>query len=146
MQKVAADLTKVLSPERVLWEPEHLLTYGFDGTPALYGEAGCVTLPKTVGEVAQIVRYAAANQVPVIARGSGTGLSGGSVPVAGGIVLCLAQMDQVLELDPKNLTIRVESGVVTQKVAELADGVGLLYPPDPGFQYDTETILSSALR
>ena len=146
MQKVAADLTKVLSPERVLWEAEHLLTYGFDGTAALYGEAGCVTLPKTVAEVAQIVRYAAANRVPVITRGSGTGLSGGSVPVAGGIVLCLAQMDQVLELDPKNLTIRVESGVVTQKVAELADGVGLLYPPDPGFQYDTETILSSALR
>ena len=132
MQKVAADLTKMLSPERVLWEPEHLLTYGFDGTAALYGEAGCVTLPKTVAEVAQIVRYAAANRVPVITRGSGTGLSGGSVPVAGGIVLCLAQMDQVLELDSKNLTIRVESGVVTQKVAELADGIGLLYPPDPG--------------
>src|SRR6516225_8118675 len=132
MQKVAADLTKVLSPERVLWEREHLLTYGFDGTAALYGEAGCVTLPKTVAEVAQIVRYAAANRTPVITRGSGTGLSGGSVPVAGGIGVCLAQMDQVLGLDPKNLTIQVESGVVTQKVAELADGVGLLYPPDPG--------------
>src|SRR6201987_4546179 len=132
MQKAAADLTKVLSPERVLWEREHLLTYGFDGTAALSGEAGCVTLPKSVAEVAQIVGYAAANRVPIVTRGSGTGLSGGSVPVAGSIVLCLAQMDQVLELDPKNLTIRVESGVVTQKVAELADGVGLLYPPDPG--------------
>jgi Fe-S oxidoreductase len=55
----------VLSPERVLWEPEHLLTYGFDGTAALYGEAGCVTLPKTVAEVVQIVRYAAASKIPV---------------------------------------------------------------------------------
>jgi glycolate oxidase len=99
MQKVVADLTKLLGPERVLWEPEHLLTYGFDGTAALYGEAGCVALPGSVAEVVDIVRYAAANNVPVITRGSGTGLSGGSVPVAGGIVLCLAQMDQVLELD-----------------------------------------------
>jgi hypothetical protein len=54
------------------------------------------------------------------------------VPVPGCIVLCLVQMDRVLELDPKNLTIHVESGVVTQKVAELADDAGLLYPPDPG--------------
>ena len=68
----------------------------------------------------------------MVTRGSGTGLSGGSVPVPGCIVLCLVQMDRVLELDPKNLTIYVESGVVTQKVAELADAAGLLYPPDPG--------------
>jgi glycolate oxidase len=82
--------------------------------------------------VTQVVRYAAQNKIAVVARGSGTGLSGGSVPVPGCIVLCLVQMDRVLELDPKNLTIQVESGVVSQKVTELADGAGLLYPPDPG--------------
>src|SRR6202049_5334429 len=89
MQNVATDLAQMLGIERVLWEQEHLVTYGFDGTAALYGEAGC-------------------------------------------IVLCLVQMDRVLELDPKNLTIHVQSGVVTQKVAELAGAPGLLYPPDPG--------------
>jgi glycolate oxidase len=132
MHKVAADLTRVLGSERVLWEREHLATYGFDGTAALFAQAGCVVLPKTTAEVTQVVRHAAQNKIPVVARGSGTGLSGGSVPVPGCIVLCLVQMDRVLELDQKNLTIHIESGVVTQKVAELADAAGLLYPPDPG--------------
>jgi len=122
----------MLGSERVLWEAEHLATYGFDGTPTLYAEAGCVVLPNTTAEVSQVVRYAAQNKVPVVARGSGTGLSGGSVPVHGCIVLCLVKMDRVLELDQKNLTIHVESGVVTQKITELADAAGLLYPPDPG--------------
>ena len=132
MPKVAADLAQMLGAERVLWEQEHLVTYGFDGTAALYGEAGCVALPKTTEEVSQVVRYAAKHRIPPVTRGSGTGLSGGSVPVPGCIVLCLVQMDRVLELDPKNLTLYVESGVVTQKAAELADAAGLLYPPDPG--------------
>src|SRR5580704_3126575 len=132
MHKVAADLTRLLGSERVLWEAEHLATYGFDGTATLYAEAGCVALPKSTAEVIQVVRYAAQNKIPVVTRGSGTGLSGGSVPVHGCIVLCLVQMDRVLELDQKNLTIHVESGVVTQKVTELADAAGLLYPPDPG--------------
>lgn len=132
MQKIAADLTRMLGSESVLWEPEHLAAYGFDGTPTLYAQAGCVVLPKKATEVAEVVRYAAQNKIPVVARGSGTGLSGGSVPVPDCIILCLAQMDRVLELDEKNLTIYVESGVVTQKVAEVADAAGLLYPPDPG--------------
>ena len=132
MKKVATDLTGKLGQERVLWEREHLVTYGFDGTATLYSEPGCVVLPKTTAEVRQVAEYAAECKIPIVTRGSGTGLSGGSVPIPGCIVLCLAQMDQVLELDPKNLTIHVESGVITQKVAELADAAGLLYPPDPG--------------
>jgi glycolate oxidase len=132
MQKVATDLTGILGQERVLWEREHLVTYGFDGTATLYSEPGCVVLPKTTAEVRQVAEYAAECKIPIVTRGSGTGLSGGSVPIPGCIVLCLAQMDQVLELDPKNLTIHVESGVITQRVAELADAAGLLYPPDPG--------------
>jgi glycolate oxidase len=132
MQNIAAGLAQILGVERVLWEKEDLVTYGFDATATLHGEAGCVALPKTTEEVSRVIRYAAEHRIPVVTRGSGTGLSGGSVPVAGCIVLCLVQMDQVLELDSKNLTIHVESGVVTQKVAELADGAGLLYPPDPG--------------
>jgi glycolate dehydrogenase FAD-linked subunit len=132
MHKIAADLTRMLTPQQVLWEREHLATYGFDGTAALEGTAGCVVLPKSTAEVTEVVRYAAQNRIPVVARGSGTGLSGGSVPVPDCIVLCLVQMDRVLELDQKNLTIHVESGVVTQKVTELAEAAGLLYPPDPG--------------
>jgi glycolate oxidase len=86
----------------------------------------------TVQEVQSVVKYCAAHQIPLVGRGSGTGLSGGSVPVNGCVILCLAQMDKVIELDEKNLTILVECGVITAKVAEIADSVGLLYPPDPG--------------
>ena len=136
MQNVATDLAQMLGGERVLWEQEDLLTYGFDATAALLGEAGCIALPKTTEEVSRVVRYAAKHRIPVVTRGSGTGLSGGSVPVPGCIVLCLVHMDRVLELDSQNLTIHVESGVVTQKVAELADGAGLLYPPGSGFNAD----------
>ena len=132
MNTAAADLTSMLGADRVLTEPEHLAVYGFDGTAALHGNAGCVVFPLTTGEVAEIVKYAAARKVPIVTRGSGTGLSGGSVPCEGCIVLCLVRMDRILELDRKNLTVLVEAGVVTLTVSELADSVGLLYPPDPG--------------
>ena len=84
------------------------------------------------GGVAAVLRVAGQQRVPVVTRGSGTGLSGGSLPVPDCIVLCLVKMDRILELDEKNLTILVETGVITQKIAELADTAGLFYPPDPG--------------
>ena len=132
MTSLAAELTALLDPQRVLHEREHLLTYGFDGTAALRGEAGVVALPRTTEEVAGIVRFAAANKIPIVSRGSGTGLSGGSIPVPNGIVLCLVQMDRLLELDEKNLTALAEAGTITQTIATAAEAAGLLYPPDPG--------------
>ena len=130
--KAVSDLTRMLGRERVLWEREHLVPYSFDATAALCEFPLCVVFPMTTDEVAQILRYACAEKVPVVTRGSGTGLSGGSVPTPGAIVLCLVRMDRVIELDLKNLTILVEPGVVTQKVADLAEAAGLLYPADPG--------------
>jgi len=132
MPNLVADLTTLLEPARVLHCREDLLCYGYDGTAALSGVCAAVAMVQSTGEVAAIVKYAAANRIPIVGRGSGTGLSGGSVPSPGCIVLCLVRMDKVLELDEKNLTILVEAGVVTQKVTDLADSAGLLYPPDPG--------------
>ena len=132
MNSLISDLTALLEPKRVLHAPEDLLTYGFDGTAALSSPATCVVLPETTEEVARVVRHAAEHRVPIVTRGSGTGLSGGSVPVPGGIVLCLVRMDRLLELDERNLTLFAESGAITQKIADAADAVGLLYPPDPG--------------
>ena len=132
MSPHAAALTLILDRARVLTEREDLLTYGFDGTAAMKGEAGIVVLPETVEEVAAIVRCAAERQVPIVSRGSGTGLSGGSVPTADAIVLCLVRMDRILEVDERNLTAHAEAGAITLKIAEAADAVGLLYPPDPG--------------
>ena len=132
MPNLTADLTALLEPARVLHSREDMLAYGYDGTAALSGVPAVVVMVKTVEEVAAIVKYAAANRTPIVGRGSGTGLSGGSVPSMGCIVLCTAQMDKVIELDEKNLTVLVESGCITQKVTDLADSVGFLYPPDPG--------------
>jgi glycolate oxidase len=132
MSPLAAELTILLSPPQVLHEREHLLTYGFDGTAALVGEAGVVVLPQTTEEVVRVVHYAAREKIPIVSRGSGTGLSGGSIPGPSAIVLCLVKMDRILELDEKNLTVLVEAGAITQRIAEAADAAGLLYPPDPG--------------
>jgi len=132
MSSHVAELTAILDSKRVLTEREHLLTYGFDGTAALHGEAGVVVFPQTTEEVTKIVRYAAQEKIPIVSRGSGTGLSGGSIPQPNAIVLCLVKMDRILELDEKNLTILAEAGAITQKITEKADTAGLLYPPDPG--------------
>ncbi len=126
------DLEALLEPSRVLHGKEHLLTYGFDGTAALNEPATCVVLPETSAEVVLVMRYAAEHRIPIVSRGSGTGLSGGSIPVPGGIVLCLVKIDRVLEVDARNLTLLAEAGAITQRIAEEADAVGLLYPPDPG--------------
>ncbi len=132
MPDLVRDLKALVPASRVLSDPEDLLVYGFDGTAALTGEASVVVLPESVEEIVAVVGYASAKGVPIVTRGSGTGLSGGSVPQAGAIVLCLVKLDRILELDERNLTILVETGVITQKVAEAADRAGLLYPPDPG--------------
>jgi glycolate oxidase len=129
MIPLVSDLRALLAPERVLDEPEDLLTYGFDGTAALQGEAGVVVFPQTTEEVAKIVRYAAREKIPIVSRGSGTGLSGGSIPTSDAIVLCLVKMDRVLELDEKNLTVFAEAGAITLQIAEAADAVGSCIRP-----------------
>ena len=132
MTHLVTDLSTLLDSARVLYQPEDLLPYGFDGTAALSAPATCVVFPETTEEVARLVRYAVEHRVPIVSRGSGTGLSGGSVPVPGGIVMCLVRMDRILELDSRNLTLLAETGAITQKITEAADAEGLLYPPDPG--------------
>ena len=126
------ELIALLGPEQVLTKQEDLIPYSFDGTAVLRQQPGCVVFPRTAEEVAGVLRVARAKHIPVVTRGSGTGLSGGSLPTPNCIVLCLVKMDRLLKLDEKNLTMLVEPGVITQKIAELADGEGLLYPPDPG--------------
>ena len=125
-------LRRVVGAEHVLTEAEDVLPYGFDGTAALKARPGVVVFPHTTEEVAACVRLARAAAVPVVTRGSGTGLSGGSVPIAGGIVLCVAQMDRLLELDTQNLTLHAQCGVITKEIDDAAQAVGLFYPPDPG--------------
>jgi glycolate oxidase len=126
-----AALNALLGPERVLTAKEDLIPYAFDGTAALRQLPRVVAFPRDAQDVSAVLKLARQHRAPVVTRGSGTGLSGGSVPVEGAIVLCLVMLDKILELDPRNLTLLAEAGVITQKIFEAADAAGLFYPPDP---------------
>src|SRR5262245_16937937 len=97
----------------VLTEPEDIIPYSFDGTAAVRCQPSCVVMVRNAAEVAAVLEIANERSVPVVTRGSGTGLSGGSVPTPGSIVLCTVRMNRILEIDPANLTILVEPGVTT---------------------------------
>ncbi len=126
------ELQALLGPERVLVSKEDLVPYAFDGTAALKHLPGAVVFPHTTAEVASCVRLARAASVPIVTRGSGTGLSGGSVPLAGALVLCLVKMDRILEIDAANLVLRAQPGVITKDIDDAVAPLGLFYPPDPG--------------
>jgi len=125
-------LSGFLRQDQVLTGREDLLAYAYDGTAMLHQVPACVVLPENTRQVSNVLRLANEARVPVVARGSGTGLAGGSVPVAGGLVLCLARMNRILEVDAGNLTLTAEPGALTQQIAEAASAAGLFYPPDPG--------------
>ena len=127
-----AQLRTFLGPDQVLTEPEDLSVYAFDGTAILHQLPACVLLPDNARQVAQVMALAHREKIPVVTRGSGTGLAGGSVPCPGCIVLCLVQLDKIVELDRRNLVAVVEPGVRTQLLADAAATAGLFYPPDPG--------------
>ena len=126
------ELRAAVAPERVLTEAVDLVPYGFDGTATLRQLPGAVVFPESTEEVAACMRWAAAAGVPVVTRGSGTGLSGGSVPLAGSLVICLVRMNRILRIDPADLCLRAQCGVITQRIDEAAAEHGLFYPPDPG--------------
>src|SRR5436305_11091881 len=131
-QQTVSELERIVGKKNVLTAKEDLIPYSFDGTAAMRQMPGCVVLPTSVEEVAAILHSANVTKTPVVTRGSGTGLSGGSLPVPDCIVLCLAKMDKVLELDAANLTLLTETGATTQSVSDAASAAGLFYPPDPG--------------
>jgi len=130
--EILKTLSGIFSPSEILSEPEDLIPYSFDGTAVLQQMPLAVVFAQTADEVSAILKAANAEGFPIVTRGSGTGLSGGSVPVEGGVVLCLSKMNRILEVDRKNLTLTAEAGVVTEEIAQAAEKAGLFYPPDPG--------------
>ena len=129
---ILTKLRELVDAKNVLTAKEDLTAYSFDGTAAMQQLPGCVVLVQTTEQVAQVLRLANATRTPVVTRGSGTGLSGGSIPCPDCLVLCLVKMDRLLELDRANLTMLVEPGLTTLAIAEAAMTAGLFYPPDPG--------------
>lgn len=125
-------LRRVLGPEEVLTMKEDLIPYSFDGTAAMQQMPGCVVFVRNAEQIRGVLRLANQTRTPVVTRGSGTGLSGGSVPSADCIVLCTVKMNRILEIDRANLTLLTEPGATTLEIADAAAGAGLFYPPDPG--------------
>lgn len=127
-----AHLGKIFPSDRILTEQEELVPYAFDGTAAILQMPKVVVFALSAEEVSRTLKLAAELKFPVVTRGSGTGLSGGSVPVEDCVVLCLSRMNQILEVDARNLTLTAEAGATTLSIAEAAEKLGLFYPPDPG--------------
>ncbi len=124
----------MLPPGRLLERPEHLAAYESDGLTAFRTHPLAVVIPETAEEVIALVRFCHAERLPFVARGSGTSLSGGSLPVAGGIVIALNRLNRILRLDPAQRIAVVEPGVVNLDVTHAAAAHGLHYAPDPSSQ------------
>jgi len=122
-----------LVPGRVLCGDAIPTDYEHDEMP-IYGSArpDAVVLASSAEEVSKVMAWAYEQEVPVIPRGAGTGLCGACVPAGGGIVLSLAEMNDIIGIDKENLTMTVQPGVLLMEVAAAAEAEGLFYPPDPG--------------
>ncbi|MDO4922777.1 MAG: FAD-linked oxidase C-terminal domain-containing protein [Peptococcaceae bacterium] len=132
-KNVVEALKKIVGDEYVLTDKGDLLTYSYDGTPdqpQVMPEV--VVLPETTEEIIEIVKLAKAEDFHIYTRGSGTNLSGGTIPLRKGVVLVTTRMNKILEVDPENLTATVQPGVIINQLNEAVSPYGLIYPPDPG--------------
>lgn len=125
-------LISLLGRERVLTGEEISEDFSHDELGGISRRPDVLVEVESVAEVSEIMKYAYENTIPVVARGSGTGLVGGSVPVYGGIMINLSKMNRILELDEENLTLTLEPGVLLMEISKFVEERGLFYPPDPG--------------
>src|SRR6202049_1503502 len=130
---VVRELSDVIGARYVLYTPYDLMMYEYDAsidrsTPDV------VVLPASAEEVAAIVKIAARYHVPVVPRGAGTGLSGGAIPIDGGIVVAFARMNRILEVDYDNLRAVVQPGLVNLHLSNALNPQGFYYVPDPSSQ------------
>lgn len=134
-------LRDIFGKERVLHEAIDCFGYSYDASPEALNPAETpdfVCKAHTTAEVSALMKYANAHKIPVTCRGTGSGRSGGVIPVKGGIVLMLDEMKEIVELDTKNLTLRVQPGVLTKDIHAFCAEHGLYYPPEPSsYKYST---------
>lgn len=124
-------LQKIVGEENCFEDKAHKLAYCYDATRNRY-EPDAVVFPRDEDDVSAILRYCNENLITIVPRGAGSGFTGGSLPVNGGIVLSLEKhMNKILEIDMENMVARVQPGVVNKRLQEAVEAVGLFYPPDP---------------
>ncbi len=126
-----AGLEQCVGTAHVLADADTRATYSHDWTEDLRFPPEVVVRPGSAAEVAAVLRYCHERRIAVTPAGGRTGLSGGMLPVYGGVLLSLERMNRIVDLDTRNLQITVEPGVITQHLQEAAEAVGLYYPPDP---------------
>lgn len=124
----------LLGQDNVIADAERLRVYECDALSAYRCLPLLVALPESIAQVQGILRLCAEFKIPLVARGAGTGLSGGAMPAADGIVLGLSKMQRILEIDPRNRCARVQPGVRNLEISEAAKPHGLFYAPDPSSQ------------
>jgi glycolate oxidase len=132
--KHAEELTRILDKTSILSTQEQLRPYESDGLTALKATPLLVVLPESIEQVQSLMRWARDNAVPVVARGAGTGLSGGALPHEDGIILGLAKFNKILEMNAEFGYARVQPGVTNLAISDVARPHGLYYAPDPSSQ------------
>ena len=132
--RILEELRAVVGNGGLITEHDQLKTYECDGLTNFRVIPEAVVLPRSTAEVQGVVRVCAREQIPFVARGSGTGLSGGALPAEGGIVVSLARMNRILEVDLPNQRVVVEPGVINLQVTQAVASRGLYYAPDPSSQ------------
>ena len=127
-------LETILPKSAVLLDEESRRVYECDGLSAHRVIPGCVVMPETIEQVQEVCRYCHEHAIPVVARGAGTGLSGGAMPHETGVLLSLARFDRILAIDPVAKTATVQPGVRNLAISEAAAPYNLYYAPDPSSQ------------
>ncbi|MFM1744358.1 MAG: hypothetical protein RLZZ630_295 [Bacteroidota bacterium] len=130
-QSLVDELVSICGKSHVLAATDERTSYGSDETEDLHFMPAVVVFPGSADEIASILKLANRDRIPVTPRGAGTGLSGGALPVNGGIVLCTERLNRILEIDERNLQATVEPGVINQVFRDAVEAKGLFYPPDP---------------
>ncbi len=129
-QRIRKELSAIVGKKHVLFEPEDLVAYSYDGTFAEQ-RPEIIVQPDSTEQVSALMQVAWRQEIPVIPRGMASGLAAASVPIDGGMVLDLCRMNRIVEIDEVNFIVTAQAGVITQDLADTVAKKGLFYPPDP---------------
>lgn len=132
--ETVGDLERIVGAAHVITDPDRLVVYESDGLTAYRVSPRAVVLPSTTEQVASVLALLHARGIDIVPRGAGTGLSGGALPTANGVIVGTARMNRILAIDPDDRLARVQPGVINARLTEATRPLGLYYAPDPSSQ------------